>query len=38
MAQSFVSGLDLLDALLALEVDAKVSQRMPGDWQSQDRG
>ena len=33
-AQSFVSGLDLLDARAALEVDAKVDQGMPGDWQS----
>ena len=32
--QAFVSGLDLLDALVALEVHAKVSQGMPGDWQS----
>jgi hypothetical protein len=33
-SQSFVSGLDLLDALVAVEVDAKVSQGMPGDWQA----
>ena len=33
-AQSFVSGVDLLDAFVALEVDAKISQGMPGDRQS----
>src|SRR3984885_2377647 len=33
-AQSFDSGLDLLHALVALEVEAKVSQAVPCDWQS----
>lgn len=33
-AQSFVFGLDLLNALAALKVDAKVSQGMLGDRQS----
>ena len=32
--QSFVFGLDLLDARVAFEIDAKVNKRMPGDGQS----
>ena len=32
--QTFVPGLDVLDGRAALEVDAKVGQGMPGDWQS----
>ena len=31
--QTFVPGLDFLDARASLEVDAKVGQGMPGDWQ-----
>src|ERR1700729_3508600 len=32
--EAFVSEADLSDALITLEVDAKVGQGMPGDWQS----